>query len=737
MNAPSTGAASRSIAERSFTALVCLTMLTPLVVLNHLLSFSASKAFFFRILVEITLPLYVYLLLTAQRYRPSLQHPLTICLLAFLAINLVSTFAGENVLRSFWGNFERMGGSFNLVHLVLFYLYVVSLAQLGEDFIRPPLLALLAVGGLTALDGALVKLTNNHFLIQDPYFPRVSAAQGNPIYLPGFLVILIFLNLYCLVREPRRGLQAVYVGLTGAELYCIWLSGTRAGLVALLVAVAVSAVLFVILNRNRKIRLTGGVALAMAALVLGAVLIHFRSRLSARDASTVSRLVQWSVALRGFRDRPVLGTGPENYYVVTNQYSRHADAKEIFAGPYTDYTPWYDKPHNYVLEILVTTGILGLLTYAGLFGLTLWIQMRAFSRRALSLGALCFLVAALVAYFIQNLFGFDTISSSLVFFVFLAMTGLWGRPRVQGRELARTPRFTVGAVVAAAALMGGAIYAANINAIRQAWDLGHGYLYSLSDANKSLSYFEAARRVPFNFDPVRSAAMYSEFALDSLKNALVNKPLAENIVRNATEVVRQAIAQVPNDPTNYQYEANLFMASATANHSALDPGAEDAINHALALAPENLPLLKDQARMKLMQRDYTGAAQVLTHVLQEVPGDLSAKMALAEVYWYGGKQQAGFLLGQQAITEGYHPLKASDFDWMGTAYEAQNNYKGASVIYELAVLVEPNNVEDYWRLANMYGKIGRKQEAITIARGIARVNPSRAQEMNDFVAALK
>ena len=735
---PSTGPPPRSIAERSFIALVCVTMLTPLVVFNHLLSFSAPKAFFFRILVEVTLPLYCYLLLTTERYRPNLKNPLTICLLAFLAVNLVSTFAGENILRSVWGNFERMGGSFNLAHLILFYLYLVSLAQMGEACIRPAITALIAAGGVTALDGFLVRITNNHFLVKDPYFPRVSAALGNPIYLPGFLVIPIFLNLYCLVREKRRWLQAVYLGLTGAELYCTWLSGTRAALVAIVVAAGISVTLFVLLTRDRKIRLAGSLALAAAAVVLGVGLVHFGDRLNPKDASTLSRLAQWKVALRGFPDHPILGTGPENYYVVANRYSLHTDAKGIYsATPGYDYTPWYDKPHNYLLEILVTTGLLGLLLYLAAFGITIWIQVRAFLRQDMRLGELCCLVAALIAYFVQNLFGFDTISSSLVWVAFLGMTGLWWRPHVRGREVAPSRRFVAGAVAVTAASMVVAIYAGNAIPLREAFDLGHGYLYSLSDPRKSLDYFEAARSLPFDVDPVKSSAMYSEFALDSLKNPLADKSLRVEILGNALAAVRRAIALVPDDPTEYQYVANLCMDSAIANHSPLDPQADEAIDRALALAPENLLLLKDRARIMLMRRNFAGAEQVLNHIMQEVPGDISAKIQLAEIYWNEGKPDAAMLLSEQAFKDGYHPQKARDVEWLGAAYEGQGYYRAAIYIYEMAVKIEPDNVDDYWHLAKVYGEIGRKKDAITIARGLARVKPSRAREMEDFIASLK
>ena len=67
-----------------FVGLVILTMLTPFFVFKDLLfPFVSSKAFYLRILVELTLPFYIFLLLRYPQSRPSFKNPLTISIVAF------------------------------------------------------------------------------------------------------------------------------------------------------------------------------------------------------------------------------------------------------------------------------------------------------------------------------------------------------------------------------------------------------------------------------------------------------------------------------------------------------------------------------------------------------------------------------------------------------------------------------------------------------------------------------
>src|SRR5438105_2929689 len=110
-----------------FFVLVCLSVTAAFWVSREFLfPFVTTKAFFFRIAVELALPFYLYLLVTEPKLRPNLKNPLNIAMLVFVVINFASSFSGGSVNRSLWGNFERMGGAYYTAHLVALYFYVIA-----------------------------------------------------------------------------------------------------------------------------------------------------------------------------------------------------------------------------------------------------------------------------------------------------------------------------------------------------------------------------------------------------------------------------------------------------------------------------------------------------------------------------------------------------------------------------------------------------------------------------------
>lgn len=105
---------------------------------------------------------------------------------------------------------------------------------------------------------------------------------------------------------------------------------------------------------------------------------------------------------QGFLDKPVLGWGPENY---KTPYDQHMDLAFIRDFGNTS----NDKPHNKVLEELVSGGIFGAASY-----LAIWLALAAALIRGRRSGeglVALGVFGSLGAYFAQNFFLFDTPSS--------------------------------------------------------------------------------------------------------------------------------------------------------------------------------------------------------------------------------------------------------------------------------------------------------------------------------------
>ncbi len=730
-----------------FIGLVALTLLTPFWVFKDLLfPFVTSKAFYLRILVELTLPFYLFLFLRYPEYRPSFKNPLTISVLAFFLFNLISGLFGVNPLRSIWGNFERMGGVFYLGHLVLLYFYVLMIGQMNARYLRLFLQILVGIGVTLSLDGAMVQLTHNNFLLNDPSYPRVSGTFGNPIFIASFLVIPMFLAAFFAVSEEAVWKKIMYWIFVLLQAWVIFLSGTRGSIVGLGIGIFVAAVLFVILNPVKKIRLWGGTGVAGFGLVV-VMLFAFHSHLpqggmlhrvfNLKDTNTEARLVQWGVALKGYKDHPLLGVGPENYYFIANKYYN----PQIY-----QYDPsWFDKPHNYLIEVLVTSGIFGFAAYAAILGLSLWALWAAFRKNILLLSEFCLLVCGLIVYQIQNMFVFDTVGASMAFFLYIGFMGyLWheayaGDGDAKKKSSGLNSLFCNVVFGVSAVVMLYVVYLGNITGMQVAKDVNYGYAYATVDPQIAKGYFTQGQNSPFNFDPVQFSSKYADFAVTLSTNpptGTTGQFISQNL-QDAINAQQEAINRVPNDPTAWQSLSNLYLAASVYNKTALDPKAVQAAQTAMDLAPRRPEPEEMMARLDISQNNLTAAASLYEKIVSDIPQNNQAKLQLAMIYYYAGQQDKALPLGLAVLDSGYAPTQTSQINWMGIIYDKQNNFAMAANIYELAVKIDSTDLQDQWALAQDYAKIGKKDQAIAIAQSLITADPTDAQHFKDFINSLK
>jgi hypothetical protein len=180
-----------------------LVLLAPFLVSKQLLfPFVTTKSFVFRIVVELLLPVYAYLVCVRKDLRPSFKNPLTLVVVGFLIFNFISAIFGVNVIRSLWGNFERMGGAFYLLHLTLLYFYILLIAQAKVINLAKFLKVTVISASILSLYGILVALGLKPF-VPDPSLPRISITFGNPIYVGSFLILPLFFKFvfYFAVRK--------------------------------------------------------------------------------------------------------------------------------------------------------------------------------------------------------------------------------------------------------------------------------------------------------------------------------------------------------------------------------------------------------------------------------------------------------------------------------------------------------------------------------------------------------
>lgn len=405
--------------------------------------FIGIKAYWFRLWVSIALAAFLWWAGFGSapgeawaRTRRAFREPLVLAVSGFVAAFLLATVFADDPRLAFWSNFERGEGGFQMLYYYAFFLLLVLVLRDKKDW-RLLLWAMafaalgvigygvLAASGITDAQGAPVFIGPAR--PSDWLGERFWGSLGNPAYAGTYLLLaaMLALLLYSLERAPRRrealtaviGLLAVFFLLSqtrGAFL------GLAAGGVAALVPIGLS------LPRMRIWLLTGAAAL----LLLFAGLVPYRDssfvrglpvfgrlfRISLSDRSVETRVWVWQAALRGSKERPLVGWGPENFAKV---FDAHFDTRHY--DPHEPSETWYDRAHNVFVDYAAETGLTGLIAYLGVFGTLYWrlFRLRKRIEQSEGLPAVALLFAFPAAYLTAGLVLFEVLPIYLCLLPFL------------------------------------------------------------------------------------------------------------------------------------------------------------------------------------------------------------------------------------------------------------------------------------------------------------------------------
>ncbi len=335
-----------------------------------------GKAIAFQIIVEVLFILWLVLL--AQNKIKISWTKINIALLSFFVILVLSTLLSLDIQQSFWSSAERMTGLFNWLHFGLYFLILSTIFSANNGdykwLLRISLFVSVIVSTWSLID----------------WQPRLFGPLGNPGFLACYLLFHIFFAFYLFFKDKNLYWRIAYILITILNLITFYFTSTRGAYYGLFVGLLLFSLLF-ILKRSKKI----GFILLISFILIGGFGVYWQR---ARFLQTEeARMVSWQISWRAFKERPILGWGPENYILA---FAKHYD-------PDWPITEWFDKAHSNFWEFSVTTGILGLLAYLGLF----------------ILGVINHAPTGpiLIAYFIMQLFWIDTTITLMLFFMTLVL----------------------------------------------------------------------------------------------------------------------------------------------------------------------------------------------------------------------------------------------------------------------------------------------------------------------------
>jgi O-antigen ligase len=258
----------------------------------------------------------------------------------WLIAAVITAAAGVDFSKSIWGNFYRRDGLLTLFHLV--GLFLVIFISWRKSWRTPTIIALsmgmVIVSGWAVIEG-----------VKTGGLTAIGVSFGQPNFLAGYLLAGMPFFGYLLVKSKKLWQKAVCLTALALQAAAIGLTHAKAGILGTGIAFG----LWWWLKQKRYWRFAG-IVLGAGLLILGVSYLGLNKKIDPRTPEDRRRI--WVKVFLGAVKRPIIGYGVANV-----DY-----AFEAVDWPYPvnqGQDVYVDKAHSHLLEILATTGVIGLGVY--------------------------------------------------------------------------------------------------------------------------------------------------------------------------------------------------------------------------------------------------------------------------------------------------------------------------------------------------------------------------------------
>lgn len=657
-----------------------------------------SKILVFQIILEITLIFYVWLILINKNYLPK-RSTLLFAVVGFFAIQVIASLLGTYFYRSFFGSIWRGDGLVLQAHLLAFFFIIISVFRDRQEWMRLLYVAT-SVSGLSSMVAILQRL-GVVSLHNTGWCCRVSGTLVSPGLFGNYIALAIFIALFVAASERKKSLKALWFSIVGLHILALILSETRGALAGAFAGLLVMALFyvpsFIIFFKNRssmelrkKILVAGFLGLL---IVIGAGLFLLSSHtLGSRLLDILSfnletsRQATWSMAKTAFLQKPLLGWGYDSFGYFW-QKNFHGVLYEM-----SHYNVLTDKPHNKVLEILVSSGLAGLLSWlAIIFIAGRYLFIKSLHDKNIKIIFLGFLVC----YVVSNLFLFDAISTFILFFVVLGFIHYSHTvtPTQEAPEPKRSFSWLKGVVVLAFAI--GILfvtYALNIRV-----SLAHMYFFTSRDATLApealYGYQKVLSMKTFHDADIKLLVLgkLSELAGFDSNIAAGYKKYSFDLFTKELPHIKQVLSKLEQDKIGYYYDVamlhkSFYLYDKDKKHL---EDAENLTKEAIIFNPNNPLAYQAMAEVKILMNQYQEGQTYANMFYKSLPqNSMSQRMmrqTLAKAYIENNDGKKGFEEVKQLL----------DLDYVAKKENGEgNNLFDASRLIDVVSFMYYNQTKD-------------------------------------------
>src|SRR3989338_2584792 len=752
------------ISQKKFRSLffwgACLILFLPIVILPPTFQPNEwSRVILFRIVLTVLISFLLFeffykkeISISVPKWKNPVYLPLLI-LSAFFITLILSTLFSQDPVFSVFGSPQRAGGVLNLL---FFFAFACFLALFTDENNWKKLFNALFVAGVLISSLTIVQYFN---ILKDVFVSFEEGGTpsflGNSTFLAIYMLFLSILSFTYFLQEKEKKKKMTYGVLFLLFTFTILVTNARATYLGLLIGFFYFFFFYPVRSKvssginpknlkTLKIIASGLVLFAIIAVIVfnffpqisekNNLLKIAADRLSIKKIVTDlagTRFLVWKIALQTIEDKPILGWGPENFYIGFEKY--YDPTVPIIKNT------WWDRPHNVFLEIAANSGIMSLIFYS-LFWLVLFCKLQIFKIQRgegkdiyLAHGIQAMFIGYLVALF----FNFDSFPTYIISFFFVGYS-LFLLSKNDEKKIVCPPKTNFFkkkfVYIPLLMILISFIWFLNIKPLYINEKINYGQ--NLINAKRCGKAMSIADNVWQNSGILKFYAgiRYADFIKKCADSKSQNGP---DYIFTAYKALKISSEAQPKFTRTW-----LFLGGFTNALAAKEQNPEtqkkmlaEAIGYlkkGLELSPKRQEIIIEMEKNYLIAKDYQTIKKMAEDCLKidSNYGQCFWYLGIAEIFL--GDQENGKKHIQKSQEGGVTP----PYVQLGVAYISQKNYKDAAEAYRMATVYnDDKNASYYAVLAFLYKQTKEYEKAGKATLRVFELQPENKDAM-DFLEQL-
>lgn len=713
-----------------------------------------GKALAFRIIFSVILLLFAWQMLSRKNFHENIivkckaNIKIFWIIISLALIAVISTIFSSDILFSLWSSPHRSGGAVNFIFTILFSLVIFLTAEKDDwkkmwDFS-------FAIADVVVLFAAIqyFGFFENIFI---SYEGRPPSTLSNPILLAIYLALLIFPAAFFAIKEKSK--KAVFYRISLILFFFgIFISGSRAAYLGVAAGMFYFFIFYPKKMRKIKLAVSGLAILAIvfvfyisfAAKLPGFIENNPRLSLIARRISIVSmtqaltetRYSAWQTFYKSIKEKPVFGWGAENQSIA---FDKHYDPELNYLIRSSQ--NWWDRAHNVFLDIAVSYGTIFLAIYVFFFiYLFLRLQKTKIDQPEKKTASHA-IQAALLAYGVSLLSGFDSVTTHLALFFLVGyaffLIARNDNPSGEKYQISAYHSFFKKRKV----IMPAAVFIF----IWFLWSYALIPLYvngKINLADKS----ECDKKIPMMEDLLSSKSFLKSYiALNYVEHI---KGCGTYISNNEKTYIKKTIGALKESAmARPKYTRTWLLLSQFTNallamevdskaKETLKKDSRNYINQAKQLSPKRQEIYSAEVEIYFAEMDSENMKKISEECI-------SVNKNASSCWWYSGiseillkNEDLGEKNIETARQKGYDYNNKTSLSQLALAYTQNKNYKRLISIYSQLLELESQNIDFRARLAFIHRETGDYENAKKEALKIIKSHPEAEEEVNEFLKTL-